>query len=403
MEQVDREEGSQLKKIKIVYLEHCIDHTIGGSHYCLLEICRALDKERYHATVVFYEENDLVEEFRNTGATVRIEPPFEVSTFGKSLHPLLRRIVRLSQNYFNMLVTRVFKWRTILQQENADILHLNNSFSTDQDALLAAKSLNIPVVSHVRGIQPNIHKLALFFGKSLNRIISISDAVRQNLLNQGVAENKITLVYDGIDENRITDGVKTNYIKAQYELENDNKIFGVVGNIKPWKGQILLVQALSILKQKYGIFRCFLVGDIADKTYLAEIEKTIEEHDLQDYVIVTGYKKNVADFVNSFDVFVHTSVEPEPFGIVIIEALALKKPVIVSSIGAPQEIIEDKKSGLLFNIESVSDLAEKLDYLLSNDNQREELGEAGYKRFRENFTIEINVKGICGVYDEVLK
>jgi glycosyltransferase involved in cell wall biosynthesis len=391
-----------LKKTKIVYLEHCIDHTIGGSHYCLLEICRALDKQRFDATVVFYEENDLVAEFRNTGATVRIERPFEVSTFGKSLPPLPRRIVRLSQNYFNMLATRVFKWRKILKQENADILHLNNSFSTDQDALIAAKSLNIPVVSHVRGIQPNIHKFALFFGKSLNRIISISDAVRQNLLNQGVDENNITLVYDGIAEKRVTDGVKTDYIHEQYNLENDYKIFGVVGNIKPWKGQILLVQAISILKQKYDKFLCFLVGDIADKAYLAEIEKTIQEYDLQNHVIITGYKKNVADFVNSFDVFVHTSVEPEPFGIVIIEALALKKPVIVSNIGAPQEIIEDKKSGLLFKIDSVTDLAEKLDNLLSNDKQRQELGEAGYNRFRDNFTIEINVQGICNVYEEVL-
>ncbi|MEJ2619794.1 MAG: glycosyltransferase family 4 protein [Candidatus Thiodiazotropha sp.] len=101
--------------------------------------------------------------------------------------------------------------------------------------------------------------------------------------------------------------------------------------------------------------------------------------------------------------FVHTSVEPEPFGIVIIEALALKKPVIVSNIGAPQEIIEDGKSGLLFNIESATDLAEKLESLLSDDEKRQQLGEAGYTRFHTNFTIEINVQGICGVYDEVLE
>jgi glycosyltransferase involved in cell wall biosynthesis len=293
-------------------------------------------------------------------------------------------------------------WRKILKQENADVLHLNNSFSTDQDALIAAKLLNIPVVSHVRGIQPNIHKFALFFGKSLNRIIAISKAVQRNLLKQGVDENNITLVYDGIDEKRITDGVETNYINKQYNLDSDYKIFGVVGNIKPWKGQIRLIQAISILKQKNDKFRCFLVGDIADKAYLSEIEKTIEENQLQDHVIITGYKNNVADFVNSFDVFVHTSVEPEPFGIVIIEALALKKSVIVSNIGAPQEIIEDKKSGLLFNIESATDLAEKLQSLLSNDEKRTEFGEAGYKRFQNNFTIEINVKGICGVYEEVL-
>jgi glycosyltransferase involved in cell wall biosynthesis len=302
-----------------------------------------------------------------------------------------------------MMFVRVLKWRKILKQEDADILHLNNTFSTDHDALIAAKSLNIPVVSHVRGIEPKINRLALFFSRSLNRIISISKAVQQNLLNQGVSDKNITLIYDGINEKRITDGVKREYINKAYNLAPDHKIFGVVGNIKPWKGQKLLVEAVALLKQKYEKFSCFLIGDITDKAYRAEIEEIVEKHKLQDHVVITGYQKNVPDYVNSFDLFVHTSVEPEPFGIVIIEALALKKPVIVSNIGAPQEIIEDGKSGLLFNIESVADLAEKLDALLCSEEQRKALGEAGYRRFCENFTIKINVEAICRVYKEVLK
>lgn len=392
-----------MKKTKIVYLEHCIDHTIGGSHYCLLEICRALDKERYDATVVFYEENDLVSEFRDTGFKVRIEEPFQASQFGENLPAPLRRVFRLPVNYFNMMVLRVLKWRKILQQENADILHLNNTFSTDHDALIAAKSLKIALVSHVRGIEPRINKLGLLFSRSLDRIIAISKAVKQNLLNQGVSDENITLIYDGINENRITDGVKENYLNSKYDLKQEQTIFGVVGNIKPWKGQKLLVEAVALLKEKHEDFSCFLIGSITDSSYRDEIERLIEKHQLQNHIVITGYQKNVPDYVNSFDIFVHTSVEPEPFGIVIIEALALKKAVIVSNIGAPQEIIVDGESGLLFDIESVEDLAAKLDSLIRDDVRRKMLGEAGYTRFRDNFTIHINVDGICGVYDEVIK
>jgi glycosyltransferase involved in cell wall biosynthesis len=390
-----------LKKTKIVYLEHCIDHTIGGSHYCLLEICRALDKSQYDATVVFYEENDLVEEFRNTGFNVRIEAPFRSASFGEGLPLPLRRLLRMPVNYFNMMVSRVLKWRRLLREEHADILHLNNSFSTDHDALLAAKSLTIPIVSHVRGMQPKIGTIALLFSRTLDRIIAISNAVKQNILNQGVAEKRITLIYDGIKEERITEGVKENYLIQSYNLKPGHKIFGVVGNIKPWKGQKLLVEAAARLKERYSDFYCFLVGDITDQSYCDQLQKLIDEHQLQDHVIMTGYQKNVADHVNSFDIFVHTSVEPEPFGIVIIEALALKKPVIVSNIGAPQEIIEDKNSGLLFDITSVDDLVEKLDSLIQDAELRIFLGEAGYQRFRDNFTIKKNVEGICRVYNEV--
>lgn len=392
-----------MKKTKIVYLEHCIDHTVGGSHYCLLEICRALDKTRYDATVVFYEENDLVPEFRNTGFNVRIEAPFQASSFAQTLPSPIGRIIRLPLNYYRMMVLRVVKWRHILKQEEADILHLNNSFSTDHDALIAAKTLGIAIVSHVRGIEPGISLLAKLFSHSLSRIIAISNAVKQNLLKQGISDKNITLVYDGINEQRVTDGVKEGFLFKEYNLKEGHKIFGVVGNIKPWKGQKLLVEAVALLKQRYDDFYCFLVGDITDKAYRKQIDELIEQHRLQDHVVITGYQKSVPDFVNSFDIFVHTSVEPEPFGIVIIEAQALRKPVIVSNIGAPQEIIEDGKSGLLFDIESVEDLVEKLDSLIRNKDRRKALGESGYQRFKENFTIKNNVEGICRVYREVFK
>jgi glycosyltransferase involved in cell wall biosynthesis len=391
-----------LKKTKIVYLEHCIDHTVGGSHYCLLEICRALDKTRFDATVVFYQHNDLISEFKDTGFKVRVEKPFQASTIGRSLPSILRRLIRLPVNYFRMMTSRVIAWRRILKQEDADILHLNNTFSTDHDALIAAKSLGVPVVCHVRGIEVNISLNAIFLSRYIDKIIAISNAVKTNLLEQGVSDRSIRLIYDGIKEERITDGVKQGYLFSKYKLQPSHTIFGVVGNIKPWKGQQLLVEAAAQLKQKYNNFYCFLVGDITDKTYHDEILNLIGKYGLEDHVIITGYQKKVADFVNSFDIFVHTSVEPEPFGIVIIEALALQKPVIVSNIGAPQEIIEDGKSGLLFDIESVPDLVEKLDALIKDEHRRKMLGEQGYHRFRDNFTIKINVDAICDVYQEVL-
>jgi glycosyltransferase involved in cell wall biosynthesis len=301
------------------------------------------------------------------------------------------------------MVSRVIAWRHILKQEDADILHLNNTFSTDHDALIAAKSLGIPVVSHVRGIEVKISSYALFLSRFIDKIVAISNAVKTNLLKQGVSDRSIRLIYDGIKEGRITDGVKQGYLLTKYNLQPGHTIFGVVGNIKPWKGQQLLVEAAAQLKQKYGNFYCFLVGDITDTTYHDRILNLIEEYELEDHVIITGYQKRVADFVNSFDIFVHTSVEPEPFGIVIIEALALRKPVVVSNIGAPQEIIEDGKSGLLFDIESVPDLVDKLDALIKDEHRRKMLGEQGYHRFRDNFTIKTNVDAICDVYQEVLR
>ncbi|MEJ2405842.1 MAG: glycosyltransferase family 4 protein [Candidatus Thiodiazotropha sp.] len=391
-----------MKKTKIVYLEHCIDHTIGGSHYCLLEICRALDKQRYDATVIFYEENDLTDEFRNTGFTVRIEQPFKVSTSGKNLPPLLRRIVRLSQNYFNMLVTRVFIWRKILKQENADILHLNNTFTINYDAILAAKVCGIKVVSHVRGIDKHLRGFAKIMTRFIDRIIVISNAVKDNLRNQGIDDDRKRLIYDGINERRIVSNLRSRYLEKAYSLDDQRVIFGLVGNIKPWKGQRVLLEAEQLLKRKYANFYCFFVGAVADQQYEAEFEAFVERNGLAEHVIFTGYQKNIPDIVNSFDIFVHASIEPEPFGIVILEAMALRKPVIASDIGAPREIIVDKESGRLFDARNPQNLADCLFELIKNPLERNEMGEAGYQRFNKYFTIEKNVSNIARVYGEML-
>ncbi|MET0027698.1 MAG: glycosyltransferase family 4 protein [Candidatus Thiodiazotropha sp.] len=391
-----------MKKIKIVFLEHCTDNTVGGSHYCLLEICRTLDKDRFDATIVFYQKNDLHNEFEATGHKIRIEQPFEPVELPGFVPNLIRKVVRPPMNYLKMLVWRAMQWRTLLKQEGADILHLNNTFSTDHDAVIAAKLLGIKVVSHVRGIEKHLSRMALIMSARLDRLIVISNAVKNNLLNQGVSIDHMRLVYDGINEGRIVANVQNQYLHKTYRLDEKRVIFGLVGNIKPWKGQRVLIEAVHLLKQKYSNFYCFFVGAVADQQYQAELEEYVERNGLTEHVIFTGYQKNIPDIVNSFDIFVHASIEPEPFGIVILEAMALRKPVIVSNIGAPQEIIVDKESGRLFDITNPQDLADRLFDMMEDEAARIEMGEAGYQRFVEHFTIDRNVAGITRVYDEIL-
>ncbi|MET0067934.1 MAG: glycosyltransferase family 4 protein [Candidatus Thiodiazotropha sp.] len=391
-----------MKKIKIVFLEHCTDNTVGGSHYCLLEICRTLDKTRYDATIVFYQKNDLYDEFVATGHKVRIEQAFEPVAISQSVPGIIRKVMRPPMNYLKMLVWRAFKWRALLKQEGADVLHLNNTFSTDHDAIIAAKMLGVKVVSHVRGIEKHLSRMALIMSRRIDRVIAISNAVKNNLLNKGVAVDNMRLVYDGINEQRIVSGVQSGYLHNTYDLDGQRVVFGLVGNIKAWKGQRVLVEAVHLLKQKYNDFYCFFVGAVADPQYQAELETYVSQHGLDQHVIFTGYQKNIPDIVNSFDIFVHASIEPEPFGIVILEAMALRKPVIVSNIGAPQEIIVDKVSGRLFDITNPQDLADRLFELIEDAAGRKAMGEAGYQRFIEHFTIDRNVAGITDVYDEIL-
>jgi glycosyltransferase involved in cell wall biosynthesis len=391
-----------VKKNKIVFLEHCTDNTIGGSHYCLLEICQMLDKSRFDATIVFYQKNDLHDAFEATGFKVRIEQPFEPVTLPKFLPNIIRKVLRPTINYLKIFVWRTLKWRKLLKQEGANILHLNNTFTINYDAIIAAKVCGIKVVSHVRGIDKHLRVIAKIMSRFIDRIIVISNAVKDNLRNQGIDDDSNRLIYDGINERRIVSNLRSRYLKKAYSLDDQRVVFGLVGNIKPWKGQRVLLEAVQLLKRKYANFYCFFVGAVADQQYEAELEAFVERNGLAEHVIFTGYQKNIPDIVNSFDIFVHASIEPEPFGIVILEAMALRKPVIASHIGAPREIIVDKESGRLFDARNPQNLADCLFDLIKNPLERNEMGEAGYQRFNKYFTIEKNVSNIARVYGEML-
>ena len=113
-------------------------------------------------------------------------------------------------------------------------------------------------------------------------------------------------------------------------------------------------------------------------------------------------KNNAIDYMNMMDIVVHTSVAPEPFGIVTLEALSLSKPYISTTIGGPAEVIENGKSGLLVEPGNPELLAEALRKFLSNPEYARECGINGNERLKKEFTFEKNLRETIAVYNRIL-
>jgi len=132
------------------------------------------------------------------------------------------------------------------------------------------------------------------------------------------------------------------------------------------------------------------------------VRRLVDEFNLKNNVIFTGFQKNVANFINAMDVVIHTSVLPEPFGRVILEPMALKKPVIATNIGAPPEIIVDRKTGLLVPPRDPFSLSEAVALLLENPIRAKGMGEEGYSRLVDNFSLAKNISKTTTLYDRLL-
>ena len=190
---------------------------------------------------------------------------------------------------------------------------------------------------------------------------------------------KIEMVYLGVEASKI-DEEKVAQLKKQYELE-DEFIVGIVGRIEAGKGQYKVIEAIHKLKDLN--IKALIVGSAMDEVYLAELKQKVSELDLKDKVIFTGFTKEVNEHMQLFDVNV-LATENETFGLVVIEAMANKVPMIATNKGGPLEIIDDGVNGLLFDGSS-DDLSVKIKQLYNDEQLKEVLAENGYKKVKEKF------------------
>jgi glycosyltransferase involved in cell wall biosynthesis len=182
-------------------------------------------------------------------------------------------------------------------------------------------------------------------------------------------------------------------------------VVGVVGNVRKWKGQEIMVRAAALIKQKFPRVRVLLVGDCgeADKGYGRMLERLCDELGVRDTVIFTGFQRNAIDYMDLMDVVAHTSIHPEPFGIVTLEAMSLAKPLVSTTIGGPAEVVLNGETGLLVDAGKPELLANAICSLLADRAKATEFGKRGYDRLHQHFGIRKNIDATMAVYRNVLR
>jgi glycosyltransferase involved in cell wall biosynthesis len=175
-----------------------------------------------------------------------------------------------------------------------------------------------------------------------------------------------------------------------------------VGNLKPWKGQRTAVEALSLLLDRYPDLTLLLAGSVADEGYGTQLRALVKEKGLERQVIFCGFRKDVAELMNAADVILHTSIDPEPGGTVVLEAMALARPVIGSSIGGPAEMIEDGATGLLSPPGDAPALARAIEALLADPRRAQAMAGAGHRRLENLFSLRGHIAQVEALYEACL-
>lgn len=386
---------------RILYCEQNTDGTVGGSYYSLLYLTGGIDHARYRPFVVFHFDHVLVPHYREAGCEVAILPKPAPVAFPVG-GPI--RLAQKGANVARTLLAPAWRNYRFLARNRIDLVHLNNSILYNHDWMIAALLRGIPCITHERGINDRFPPLARRMARSLSAVVCISDAVRDNMLSRGVRGKRIVRIHNGIDPASVRPARPPEEVRRSLGIGAGDRVIGVVGNIKRWKGQETAVLAMARLRDRHPGLRCLLVGQVgaADREYGERIERMIGSEGLEGRVILTGFQENVADFVNVMEIVLHTSIDPEPFGRVLLEAMALRKPVIGTGIGAVPEIVLDGETGLLVPPGDPSALAAALGRLLDDPATARRWGVDGFQRLNESFRIEKNIEETEALYREIL-
>jgi len=175
---------------------------------------------------------------------------------------------------------------------------------------------------------------------------------------------------------------------APMKLPSGVPIVGIVGRLQAWKGQDRLLEAQAILRRRGYPMHLVIVGGDSyglSPEYARSLPELISRLGLDDAVTLTGEVPDATPFIEQFDILVNAS-DPEPFGLVLLEGMAAGVPVVAVDSGGPQDIVEHERTGILARSGKPEDLAAALTRLLSSEELRHALGQAGRERFMRDYT-----------------
>ncbi|TFG69881.1 MAG: glycosyltransferase family 1 protein [Anaerolineales bacterium] len=229
-----------------------------------------------------------------------------------------------------------------------------------------------------------------------NAVIANSTATAQHL----PCQSKTTVIHNGIAADHFKPSLNRQDSRAPFKLPDDAFVIGVVGRLRPWKGQDRFLRVLKYVVDAHPSAFGIIVGGTPfgpNSPYTAQLQQIVRENNLQDRVIFTGQLDDIRPALAAMDVFVHPG-EPEPFGLVNIEAMAMAKPVVAFAHGALPEIVIDGETGMLVPPVDERAMAQAISTLLRDPLQRSVMGAAGRRRVEDAFTIERTARA----FDEVL-
>ena len=360
------------------------DTNIGGAGRVILNYLRCSDRARFETTAVLPRGSLLKPSLEEAGAQV-------VEVDGMADRSYHREDVKA--------LTELFR------RSPPDLVHTHGCLS----GRIAAKRCGLPAVYSRHSAFPVPAKLKYPPGRWVNkfvnehyadRIIAVSPATRDNLVEGGVSPKKIAVVMNGAAPVPRTSPAERAALKEALSIPPGDVVFGILARLEDYKGHMDILQALADLRKEGRPVKLLIAGvGPYEETLRAETARL----GLEDSVRFLGFVSDVAPLLSVLDLQLNASYGTETSSLSILEGMSMGLPAVVSDYGGNPWLVDDGEDGLLFPTRNAAALAKAVARLMDSPQELEQMGRRAVEIYRARFTGEIFAKKIEDVYLNVLK
>jgi glycosyltransferase involved in cell wall biosynthesis len=303
-----------------------------------------------------------------------------------------------------MDLSAAWRFARVVKRLAPDVIHAHDPHSVAMAALalsLGAGSANAgraPALVASRRVDFHLkgNSFSRWKYRQVDCFVAASEAIRQMLAGDGVPAEQTVTVHEGIDVDHVLAALPVNVHEAFF-LPHGAPVVGNVAALVPHKGQRYLIDAAQLVVQQVPDARFVILGEGDLREHLL---KQVHEHRLEKHVLLPGFRTDVLGCLKAFDLFVMSSVT-EGLGTSLLDAMAASRPIVATTAGGIPEIVEDRVNGLLVPPRDHHALADAIVRALKDADLRRRMGEAGFARVNERFTVERMVAATAAVYARV--
>lgn len=354
---------------------------IAGAERHLLTLLARLDRSRFALEFLLLMENeDDIREYRHLLEGIGV-PTVTVKIRGNMDPRCLRQVVRM------------------IRDGSYDIVH-THLVHGDLYGTVAAKLAGVPhVVSSKHGYNDfetnsRAYRINGVLQRYVDAVITISEALQEKVQRfEGLPKEKMRTIHYGLPPAAAASDARRR-VRDELAIAPEQFLIGCVGRFVNFKGFKYLIRAAARLKDRVPGVAVIVAGD---GPLRGELQSEIRDRGVESVVRLIGWRSDIHDLMAAVDLFVMPSLG-EGFGLVLLEAMAQRTPIVATRSMSVPEIVIDGVTGCLVNPADDIDLARGIEELERDPILRKQMGEAGYERLRREFSVEAMVTKTERVY-----